>query len=395
LDKTVKVVGSLIDIDSTWTKNLTSISNSNVTLAENDNDIANQFTDDKSNFYFDYELTSGNTYLLKDDSYKEIKKPKTESDTLTIIVPLTKDSLVVMNDSIYPPEDILFKGLLNSDGKKLSNVSLKLYQGDSLQALAKSDGMGMFSFPINTAEPKYTIFASKPGYESREIDINALDFRGKVPSIVRIEMVEKERIDVSGVVKSKDSVVANAQLDIFCDIESTKSQITDNSGSFKFSVNPDGEYSMMVNKKGYLPTKVDIPLENINENGDLDLAIELDTLKINQVFTMNIYYEFDKSDIKPKSEIELDRFISFMRINPSVKIEISAHTDEKGTDQYNMSLSRERANKVMNYLIYEGKVEKKRIISNGYGESKLIIKNAKTEEENQMNRRTEIRILGF
>jgi hypothetical protein len=69
-----------------------------------------------------------------------------------------------------------------------------------------------------------------------------------------------------GVVKSKDSVVANAQLDIFCDIESTKSQITDNSGSFKFSVNPDGEYSMMVTKKGYLPTKVDIALENINEN---------------------------------------------------------------------------------------------------------------------------------
>ena len=84
-----------------------------------------------------------------------------------------------------------------------------------------------------------------------------------------------------------------------------------------------------------------------------------------------------------------------MRINPSVKIEISAHTDEKGTDQYNLNLSRDRAKKVMNYLIFEGKVDKKRIISNGYGESKLIIKNAKTEEENQMNRRTEIRILGF
>jgi outer membrane protein OmpA-like peptidoglycan-associated protein len=121
----------------------------------------------------------------------------------------------------------------------------------------------------------------------------------------------------------------------------------------------------------------------------------MDTLKIDKVFRMNIYYEFDKSDIKPSSEIELDRFISFMRINPTVSIEISAHTDEQGSDQYNLGLSKERARRVMNYLLMEGKIDKQMIISNGYGESKPIVKNAKTEEDHQMNRRTEIRILGF
>ena len=110
---------------------------------------------------------------------------------------------------------------------------------------------------------------------------------------------------------------------------------------------------------------------------------------------MNIYYEFDKSDIKPASEIELDRFISFMRINPTVSIEISAHTDEQGPDSYNLNLSKERAKKVMNYLISEGRINKNLIISNGYGESKPIVKNAKVESDHQLNRRTEVRILGF
>jgi outer membrane protein OmpA-like peptidoglycan-associated protein len=140
---------------------------------------------------------------------------------------------------------------------------------------------------------------------------------------------------------------------------------------------------------------VDINLQNINENGDLDLSIEMDTLKVDKVFRMNIYYEFDKSDIKPASEVELDRFISFMRINPTVSIEISAHTDEQGSDSYNLGLSKERASRVMNYLITEGRIDKKLIISNGYGESNPIVKNAKNDADHQLNRRTEVRILSF
>ena len=178
-------------------------------------------------------------------------------------------------------------------------------------------------------------------------------------------------------------------------MEDMKTQLTDNNGAFKFSLNPDGEYSMTVNKKGMLPKKVDIAMENIGENGDLDLAIEMDSIKVDEVLTMNIYYEFDKSDIKHTSEIELDKFIAFMKINSNVKIEISAHTDEKGSDAYNLNLSKERARNVMNYLLEEGRIDKKRIISKGYGESMLLIKNAQAEDEHQRNRRTEIKIIGL
>jgi outer membrane protein OmpA-like peptidoglycan-associated protein len=111
--------------------------------------------------------------------------------------------------------------------------------------------------------------------------------------------------------------------------------------------------------------------------------------------TINIYYEFDKSDIKRESELELDKFVEFMKINPSVSIEISAHTDERGSDSYNLNLSKERAKKVMNYLVTEGIIKKDRIISNGYGENRPIVKNAQNDDEHQKNRRTEVKIIGL
>ena len=422
MDKTVKVAGTLYKLDSSQTNIVSKLADSPISLLENDAEISNKHTDTTGRFSFNYELTSGNSYLLIDN--ESIQVPETISndtnrvldsvavlsdfpDTLrqdttlltssqsmdTVkIVPLPK---VFKIDTTIVAEKLLFKGMLNSDGKKMSNVALKLYNGDSLQQSAKSDGMGMFQFMLNSQVPEYTIFASKPGFESKEITIKTAEYKNATTAILRIEMIEKERVDVNGVIKTRDTVIVNAQIDLYSSIEDVKTQLTDNNGAFKFSLNPDGEYSMTVNKKGMLPKKVDIAMENIGENGDLDLAIEMDSIKVDEVLTMNIYYEFDKSDIKHASELELDKFISFMKINPNVKIEISAHTDEKGTDAYNMNLSRERARNVMNYLLEEGRIDKKRIVSKGYGESMLIVKNAQTEEEHQMNRRTEIKIIGL
>ena len=416
MDKTVKVAGTLLKLDSTQTTVVAKMPDAPISLLENENEISNKRTDTTAHFAFNYELTSGNSYLLIDNESIQLPVVADSSHVLDSIA-LVTDSLggviaqnienkmdstnlmplpkVYAIDTTIVAENVLFKGMLNSDGKKMSNVALKLYNGDSLQQSAKSDGMGLFQFMLNTQVPEYTIFASKPGYESKEITIKTSDYKNTNTAIIRIEMIEKERLDVNGVIKSRDTVVVNAQIDLYSNIEEMKTQLTDNSGAFKFSLNPDGEYSMTVNKKGMLPKKVDIAMENIGENGDLDLAIEMDSIKVDEVLTMNIYYEFDKSNIKHASELELDKFIAFMKINPNVQIEISAHTDEKGTDAYNMNLSKERARNVMNYLLEEGRINKKRIISKGYGESMLLIKNAQIEEEHQKNRRTEIKIIGL
>jgi len=416
MDKTVKVAGTLLKLDSTQTMVVAKIPDAPISLLENETEISNKRTDTAAHFKFNYELTSGNSYLLIDNESVKIQVTADSSHVLDSVALVTDslggviaqnisqktDSLQILPlpkvykiDTNVVAENVFFNGMLNSDGKKMSNVSLKLYNGDSLQQSAKSDGMGLFQFTLNTQVPEYTIFASKPGYESKEITIITSDYKNTNTAIIRIEMIEKERVDVNGIIKSRDTIVVNAQIDLYSNLEDMKTQLTDNNGAFKFSLNPDGEYSMTVNKKGMLPKKVDIAMENIGENGDLDLAIEMDSIKVDEVLTMNIYYEFDKSDIKHTSELELDKFIAFMKINSNVKIEISAHTDEKGSDAYNLNLSKERARNVMNYLLEEGRIDKKRIISKGYGESMLLIKNAQAEDEHQKNRRTEIKIIGL
>ncbi len=421
IDKSIKVEGILYQLDSTQKMNQKKVGEGFVTLTENDNSLAFQQMDSTATFKFDYDLTAGNTYLLTDALELKNKPPQIEqidtlkidtllinkeivsTDSMTISDSISKPLLVLTDTlknnldtlKIIVPEKIVFKGICSSQSNKLSNVQIKLYENDSIQASTKSNGSGVFLFVLDPKKQKYTIFASKPGYESREIEIITKNYYAKDLPYFNVEMIEKDRIDVKGKVKDKDSLVSNAQLDIYSNIESTKTQITDNNGEFQFSVNPDGEYKMMVNKKGYLPSMMDINLQNLNENGDLDLSIEMDTLKVDKIFRMNIYYEFDKSDIKPSSEAELDRFISFMKINPTVSIEISAHTDEQGADAYNLNLSKERARRVMNYLISEGRIDKKLIISNGYGETKPIVKNASSEGDHQLNRRTEVKILGF
>ena len=115
----------------------------------------------------------------------------------------------------------------------------------------------------------------------------------------------------------------------------------------------------------------------------------------------NIFYDYDKATLRPESKTELDRLTSLLEENPTLKIELSAHTDSRGSDSYNMDLSQRRAQSVVDYLIDKG-VSKDRLVAKGYGETKLVVTdaeiakmatNADKEEGHQQNRRTEFKIL--
>ena len=95
--------------------------------------------------------------------------------------------------------------------------------------------------------------------------------------------------------------------------------------------------------------------------------------------------------MKSESFVELDKLVEILQKNPSIKIEISGHTDDKGELDYNQKLSQQRAESVLQYLVKKG-VDKTRLIAKGYGESKPIVPND-SEENKAKNRRTEVRIL--
>jgi outer membrane protein OmpA-like peptidoglycan-associated protein len=103
-----------------------------------------------------------------------------------------------------------------------------------------------------------------------------------------------------------------------------------------------------------------------------------------------IEYDYDKATLRPASMKILDDVVDFLNLNNNLSVEISSHTDSRGADAYNLRLSQERAKSVVDYLIQKG-IKSDRLIAQGYGETKLLIPNAQTEEEHQKNRRTAFR----
>jgi len=148
--------------------------------------------------------------------------------------------------------------------------------------------------------------------------------------------------------------------------------------------------------EGYMNTS-----KNITTNGK-PFGIIKDTLwvekvEVKQKFVIeNIFYDFDKWNILPESEIELNKLIKVMNDNPSWKVELGSHTDSRGSDSYNIRLSQKRSDSAVGYIVKNG-VTKDRIIAKGYGESQLVnlCKNGVecTDDEHRKNRRTEFQIL--
>ncbi len=106
----------------------------------------------------------------------------------------------------------------------------------------------------------------------------------------------------------------------------------------------------------------------------------------------NVYFDFDKSTLRPESKAELDRLVSLLNALPDLKIELSGHTDIKGSASYNKKLSEDRAMAVVQYLVGAG-IDSKRLTYMGYGFDQPIATN-ETDEGRQLNRRTEFRIAG-
>jgi outer membrane protein OmpA-like peptidoglycan-associated protein len=158
---------------------------------------------------------------------------------------------------------------------------------------------------------------------------------------------------------------------------------------------PNGSlYSYFAEKSGYysVSNSIDLSAENSFKEIVVDivmnsiLSLEDKSIKLN-----NIYFDFDKFDLKPESFTELDRVYKFLSDNPGVKVEISAHTDAVGGDDYNLQLSQRRAEAVVNYLITVG-IEPGRLIAKGYGEGIPVADN-ETDEGRAANRRVEMKIV--
>lgn len=182
---------------------------------------------------------------------------------------------------------------------------------------------------------------------------------------------------------------------------------TDINGEFLFRVYEHEHYVLIGEYVGktarYLKTRTEyttfgksVPQEELTKlvtNVTLDTLLVLEKKEVDKIIVLeNIYYDLDKWNIRDDAALELDKLVTMLTDNPEIKIELSSHTDSRAPDQYNIELSQRRAKSAVQYLVSQG-IDPARLTAKGYGETKLIIENAETEEEHQVNRRTEFKIL--
>ncbi|HMX39406.1 MAG TPA: OmpA family protein [Saprospiraceae bacterium] len=111
-------------------------------------------------------------------------------------------------------------------------------------------------------------------------------------------------------------------------------------------------------------------------------------------FLVNLYYDYDQSDFRAESLSDLEKLFSMLRDNPELQVEIASHTDNRGSAEYNASLSQRRADTVVNWLVGKG-IARERLTARGYGESSPVAPCVNcSEREHQLNRRTEFKVLG-
>jgi outer membrane protein OmpA-like peptidoglycan-associated protein len=167
---------------------------------------------------------------------------------------------------------------------------------------------------------------------------------------------------------------------------------TDETGNYLITLPVGKDYAFNVNRRGYLFYSDNYSLKNKSPDSTYEKNIALQPIEVNaSIVLKNIFFDFSKFDLKPESQVELDKVVQLMQDNPTVKIQIEGHTDNVGTAADNMKLSENRAKAVVSYLVSKN-ISVTRLTSKGFGANKPIADN-KTEEGKAQNRRTELKVV--
>lgn len=174
-----------------------------------------------------------------------------------------------------------------------------------------------------------------------------------------------------------------------------ESKITESNGEAFYSVDCNKAYLIQVTRDGYESNTFPVAKTN---GGTVNVAADLQPIDVivkpTEIVLNEIFFEFDKSNITQAGAFELDKLVQVLKSNPTMEIMVKGHTDNRGSDQYNLNLSDRRARAAVQYVISKG-VEKARISGKGYGESepKVDCKENCTEEDHAKNRRNEFLIV--
>lgn len=251
-------------------------------------------------------------------------------------------------------------------------------------------------YPINSPSDENSLIVAKDGrtayfasayFKQGRTDLDLYTFDLPQESRAReVAYVQGTIIDS----KTKKPLVAEIDLVDLKSGSPYKSSQSDLDGDFMLCLPSDSEYALTLSKKNYLFYSENIQMHR--EGSILLKNFKLQPLEVGeQVRLDNIFFELNSYELKDESVTELNKIIKFMETNPFLVIEIGGHTDNSGSESYNLDLSEQRAQSVKNALVQRG-LPSRRIQTKGYGMYVPLNDNS-SEEEKAINRRTELKII--
>lgn len=272
----------------------------------------------------------------------------------------------------------------------------------------RSDAAGMALGQMKV-DQNYLILVSKPGYVTREFNYTS-PVEPTADEIV-INLRPQDCFQMEGVVRNQKTGVLMANVPVVVEKAGGAPVYieTDINGTFSYCLDEPAEYALSASKEGYIPGRSRVS----TTDGDYATTRKVELLllpfsgtpaepapakplaKGSVIVLNNLYYDYNKSSLRPGAANELDVVYDLMKKYPTMEIELGAHTDCRGSEKYNQRLSESRATAAKNYLVSRG-IQPARITAVGYGETLLRNHCSEgvtcTEAEHEYNRRTEILI---
>lgn len=252
-----------------------------------------------------------------------------------------------------------------------------------------------------TDYPKAGFISSNRDGGVGDDDIYYFEDKTPKPKIINVLLNVYTKQRIAG---EDDAVLEQARVVLYDSLsKQAGGDFSNTNGRVRFTLTPGADFTIIASKTGYFSKSISYTTRGKTPdiatlvqdvtNITLDTTIVLDQLILDRSIVLeNIYYDLDKAEIRPDAAVELDKLVQILKDNPAITIELSSHTDSRSSDQYNQDLSQRRAQSAVDYIVSQG-IAIDRLVARGYGESQLIVKDATTEEEHQVNRRTEFKVI--
>ncbi len=258
----------------------------------------------------------------------------------------------------------------------------------------KAENLG---YPINTIENEGSLIIASDGktayYASDRadskggLDIYTFELRNDIRP-ARTLWIRGKVFDK----KTTKGLPSSVELTDLSTKESVSKVQTDETGNYLITLPVGKDYAFNVNRKGYLFFSENFPLSEKQPDSTYNIDIPLQPIELNATTVLkNIFFEVNKFDLNPKSQVELDKVVQLLKENPAIKVLISGHTDDAGRPADNLVLSENRAKAVVIYISTKG-IDAKRLSYKGFGDTQPLSPN-KTDKGRAMNRRTELKVV--